>query len=210
MFIVNTEHPVAIDSPDHIKPWGTKRDNHSSQEFINEAMEFLNLDRAPKFMDIGCSGGALVKDWLQHTKQSIGIEGSDYSARNMRAEWWNLHNKNLFTCDATRPYQITFDGEPFKADLITAWEVMEHLHPDRLDTVFDNVYNHLEVGGCFMGTIHTEQDSPEGLELHIACFPKEKWYNEIVPTDKFEILDYPLKSYVRTTGGFYFCFKKRA
>ena len=35
-FRVETEYPIAFDSPDHLYPWGTKRDNHTSESFIHE------------------------------------------------------------------------------------------------------------------------------------------------------------------------------
>lgn len=46
-----TQHPVAIDSPDHIMPWGTATDNHTCHPLI-EAVERHFNGRKIKFMDI--------------------------------------------------------------------------------------------------------------------------------------------------------------
>ena len=98
MFRVETEFPIAFDSPDHLMPWGTKRDNHSSPSFIQESIAHFKMDRSVKFMDLGCSGGGLVKEWLTYTNFAIGLEGSDYSLKHKRASWPELYKRNLFTC----------------------------------------------------------------------------------------------------------------
>lgn len=208
MFRVETEFPIAFDSPDHLMPWGTKRDNHSSTSFITEVISYLGLDRKIKFMDLGCSGGGLVKEWLRYTKHSVGLEGSDYSLKHERAEWPTLYNKSLFTCDISRPYKVYYNDDNYKCNLISAWEVIEHIDPTRLDVFFKNIWDHLEDGGIFVGSGATESDMPEGVELHLSAFPKEKWINELIPTDMFEFEEYPIKSVVRTGCDFYFCLKK--
>ena len=207
MFRIETEYPIAFDSPDHIKPWGTKRDNHSDTRFILNSLNHINKTPA-RVMDLGCGGG-LIKEWLSYTECAIGLEGSDYSLKNNRAEWPELANKNLFTCDVSRPYQVYYNDEKYKCNMISAWEVIEHIHPDRLDVFFDNVWNHLDEGGIFLGSASDVPDSPEGLELHLSAFSQEKWENELIPLDKFEVISYPFDAYVRYGCSFYFCIRKR-
>ena len=127
MFRVETEFPIAFDSPDHLMPWGTKRDNHSSTSFIQESIAHFKMDRSVKFMDLGCSGGGLVKEWLTYTNFAIGLEGSDYSLKHKRASWPELYKRNLFTCDISRPYKVSYNSQVYKCDLISAWEVVEHI-----------------------------------------------------------------------------------
>ena len=70
MITLNTNHPVAYDSPDHICPWGTKRDNFTSEGFINETLKFHAQRGKDKinFLDLGCSGGQLVIDYIYQLK----------------------------------------------------------------------------------------------------------------------------------------------
>ena len=40
MITLETNNPVAIESPDHIFPWGTMRDNSTNEGFINEILAY--------------------------------------------------------------------------------------------------------------------------------------------------------------------------
>lgn len=73
---------------------------------------------------------------------------------------------------------LSIEVEQF--DLITAWEVLEHIKPERLGIVFENVINHLNpAGGIFQGTISLKADHPEGVELHQTLKPIDWWINEL-------------------------------
>ena len=176
MIKIITEHPVAYESPDHLYPWGTKRDNFTNENFVNEIDNYFN-NQSFNFLDLGCSGGQLVIDMLGlHDENiSIGLEGSDYSIKHQRANWPQYHNKNLFTCDITKPFNIVNDNINVKFNLITAWEVLEHIHPDDLDGVFQNIFNHLDDDGIFAGSINMGSDAPNGVELHLTRQPPSYW-----------------------------------
>jgi 2-polyprenyl-3-methyl-5-hydroxy-6-metoxy-1,4-benzoquinol methylase len=74
---VITEHKVATESPDHLFPWGTARDNTTDLGFIDEIENYFN--KKIKTLDIGCSGGQLTIDFHNRGHLAIGIEGSDFS-----------------------------------------------------------------------------------------------------------------------------------
>ena len=178
---VITDFPLAFDSPDHLFPWGTARDNTTDLGFIVEIEHYFK-NKKINMLDIGCSGGQLVVDFNRRGHKAIGIEGSDYSIKHNRANWPAYHNKLLFTCDASRPYKITEDdGSEIKFDLITAWETIEHIHPDTLDTFFQNIVNHMHQDSIFCGSIALNEDVIQGYVLHQSVFPAEKWMNEILP-----------------------------
>jgi SAM-dependent methyltransferase len=155
---VITDFPVAYDSPDHIYPWGTARDNTTDIGFIEEIESFFS-GRKIKVLDIGCSGGQLVIDFLKRGHDSIGIEGSDYSVKTNRANWPEYYNKNLFTCDATKKYEIVDqDNNTVKFDLITAWEVIEHIKEDDLELFFGNIIKHMKSDSIFCASIAPVED----------------------------------------------------
>ena len=81
---VITDYPVAYESKDHTEPWGTKGDNNTSLPYIEEIEKHFGGKKI-NFLDIGCSGGQLVVDLHNRGHKSIGIEGSDYSAKAGRA-----------------------------------------------------------------------------------------------------------------------------
>lgn len=201
---VITEYPIAYDSPDHTHPWGTMRDNHSNEFFIQEIEAYFG--RPFSALDIGCSGGLLIHDFHNRGNVAVGIEGSDYSAIHQRAEWPDLHNKNLFTCDASRDYSIQFadTNEIIKFDLITSWDVIEHIHPDRLDAFFQNAQKHLADEGIFVGSISTVSETSSGIQLHISQYPESYWESEFFPR-YFDSSPYPFVHAVRREpGSFHF------
>jgi cyclopropane fatty-acyl-phospholipid synthase-like methyltransferase len=103
------------------------------------------------------------------------LEGSDFSLKHRRANWAQLANTNLFTCDITQPFQVELGGQPVKFHLITSWEVMEHIETADLPQVFNNISNHLEPGGYFIASTTETSDMHEGLELHQTRWPNVQW-----------------------------------
>jgi 2-polyprenyl-3-methyl-5-hydroxy-6-metoxy-1,4-benzoquinol methylase len=155
MISVITKHTIAYDSPDHLLPWGTMRDNTTSPEFIEE-MENNFPKLKLNVMDLGCSGGQLAVDFHNRGHLAVGLEGSDYSIKHQRANWPEWYNKVLFTCDVAKEYQVNNNNEPILFDLITAWEVVEHIAPGDLQMFFNQVAKHLAPDGIFLASISTK------------------------------------------------------
>ena len=193
-FIVKTDCPIAWDSPDHLNPHGTKNDNHTSYAFIAD-IETAHTCRPLHFMDLGCAGGLLVHDMLRRGHIAIGLEGSDYSIQHQRAEWPSLHQKNLFTCDIGKSYDVILEcneeASPYQCDVITAWEVTEHIHPDCQVQFFENIRNHLKIGGHFYASIGLFPDVVRGINLHQSVFPKEKWDEILSSISGLKRIPYP-------------------
>ena len=196
---VVTEHKVAFDSPDHIAPCGTKLDNSTNRSFVlimDKLLrrEFPNMQL--KFLDLGCSGGQLVKDFRDLGYVSAGLEGSDYSLKHGRANWPLLAGRNLFTCDISKPFEIKSGEKIVKFNLITIWEVLEHIRAEELDTVFKNIIDHLEKGGYFIASTSAESSMSNGLELHQTRMSNQEWRNYIQERFKeLEPIDLGLKYY---------------
>lgn len=119
-----------------------------------------------------------------HPVTAVGLEGSDYSLARGRGGWNQDSGipNNLFTCDITKPFTlcssrvlkacqprqpycgpIFSDGislgqaqrtYPFRFDVVTAWEVMEHIaEGESLDCLVKNVLNHLMPDGIWMMSV---------------------------------------------------------
>lgn len=189
---IKTLFPVALDSPDHITPVGTKNDNNTNLKLIDEIENYFK--KSISFLDIGCSGGQFAVDFFERKHLSVGIEGSDYSVKYERANWPDYYGKVLFTCDASKEYFITDDKDHLIFfDCISSWEVIEHIHPNRLDQFFQNIKNHMNKDSIFIGTISLRTDVDK---LHQSVFPENVWKNEIL-YKHFDIYDYPFKEKVR-------------
>jgi 2-polyprenyl-3-methyl-5-hydroxy-6-metoxy-1,4-benzoquinol methylase len=173
-----TSHPVAFASPDHIAPKGTAVNNSTNKKFVLHMDAKLHREFSQPtlhVMDLGCSGGQMVVDFIQLGWLGVGLEGSDFSLKHRRANWAHYANTNLFTSDITKPFQVKLNHQPLKFHLITSWEVLEHIAAPDLDQVFQNIVNHLEPGGYFIGTTTETSDIHEGLELHQTRWPNAQW-----------------------------------
>jgi 2-polyprenyl-3-methyl-5-hydroxy-6-metoxy-1,4-benzoquinol methylase len=194
-----TDHPVAFESPDHIAPKGTAENNSTHKKFVLHMDAKLHREFPEpnlNVMDLGCSGGQMIADFMTLCWHGVGIEGSDYSLKHRRAHWATLANKNLFTGDITKPFQVKLNAQPAKFHLITAWEVMEHIATDDLPAVFDNVRHHLEVGGYFVASTTETSDIHEGIELHQTQWPNAQWRQFVAKRyPDLEYVDVGLKIY---------------
>ena len=199
-FKVITEYPIAYESLDHINPHGTARDNYTSIGLIDELEETFGPSNI-KIADIGCSGGQFVIDIYSRGNIAIGLEGSDYSLKRGRANWKEYANKLLFTCDATKPYKILKDNEPLLFNVISAWEVVEHIAFQDLPNFFKYINDNLEFGGIFIASISQVHDIVNGINLHQTVYDKDTWTNEIwgnvLHDTKLTVHEYPYKYYVR-------------
>jgi SAM-dependent methyltransferase len=176
---VRATREVAYESPDHLVPWGTKQDNSRNPRFNQKLRSlFLGTRRAIWVLDMGCSGGGFVKDCIDQGCGAVGLEGSDYSKRTRRAEWRTIP-EHLFTSDITAPFEIYGEfpgGEKRLAfDVITSWEVIEHIHERDLPAVAENVKKHLRPGGLWIMSVALCDDIVEGVNLHQTVRPKAWW-----------------------------------
>jgi 2-polyprenyl-3-methyl-5-hydroxy-6-metoxy-1,4-benzoquinol methylase len=200
VFTRETNYPVAFESPDHIAPKGTAVNNSTNKKFVLHMDAWLRCDFGEKadlrMMDLGCAGGQTVADFMTLCWQGVGLEGSDFSLKHRRANWAQLANTHLFTCDITKPFQLKLDGQPAGFHLITAWEVMEHIATPDLPQVFDNIVNHLEPGGCFIASTTETSDIHEGLELHQTQWTNPQWREWVAKRyPNLEYVDMGLKIY---------------
>jgi cyclopropane fatty-acyl-phospholipid synthase-like methyltransferase len=187
-----TDYPIAHESPDHIEPYGTKQDNCTSHEFIQQLEMYFG--RKISLLDLGCAGGQFVVDMLHNNNFAIGLEGSDYSIKHNRPNWPEFNNKNMFTCDISKPFSVVSDEfELLKFDCITAWDVLEHIPESRLSTVFTNILSHINIGGLFVGHIASWPDGP----YHVSLFNRSTWMNEIFPKQLKEVIPCPFTQWVR-------------
>ena len=113
-----------------------------------------------------------VKDFIDAGHDAIGIEGSDYSLRNKRAEWATIPD-HLTTADITKPFFIVTDGVTGQCDIITAWDVLEHIHENDLGVLIANIRNNLKTGGLFVASVATFEDHPH----HVTLKEKDWWIN---------------------------------
>jgi SAM-dependent methyltransferase len=174
---VVTDHPLALDSNDHLHPWGARRDDTTCPAFLKACeREFPHL---LSYLDLGCAGGGLVREFLDAGHYAIGIDGSDTPRKLGR---WDQYPDNFITADISRIFAL---GRKFS--VISAWEVMEHMFPERLPVLFANIRNHLTQGGIFVCSISLKPDVVNGIVYHQTVQSEDWWrkqfvLNGLVPT----------------------------
>ena len=181
-FIVETSKPVAYESKDHTNPRGTSSDN-SRNPLFNRKMAALYPDRSLRILDLGCAGGAFVKDCFDAGHIPIGLEGSDHNLKTKRAEWARIP-EHLFTADIVEPFSIhehDYDSKRlFQANIVTAWELMEHLKEADIPRLAANVMKHLAPGGIWIMSVADYPDIHEGINYHQTVQKKEWWIKRLL------------------------------
>jgi SAM-dependent methyltransferase len=167
--IVESSFPIAKESLDHINPSGTINDNTRKPRFVKACEQYMQQKLS--YLDLGCSGGGLVRNFLDYGHFSIGIEGSNLSFLEGRAEWSRIP-RHLFTADITKPFTIKSKNteKSYLFDIIGAWEVMEHLPEELLPSFCKNIVAHLDTDGIFIASV-----AMFPLPNHI-CLHEEAWW----------------------------------
>jgi len=193
--LILTDHPHPLDSPDYLRPWGAKNDDTHCPGFVEWVRE--SFGPHAKHLDLGCAGGGLVADMRDAGFYSIGIEGSEEPKRLGRPAWLK-YPEAFFHADIGKPF-----GFPdWRFDVISAWEVLEHIPESDLPVFFNNVWRHLVPGGAFVGTVSMNFDK----DYHQTVKPFE-WWRAVFLRERFELcLDLPESARARTDGGS-FCFR---
>ncbi len=170
-----SERRIAVDTDDHRFPRGTKIDNTRHPRFVRACEELFEFPI--KHMDLGCAGGGLVWDFTCRGHWSVGVEGSDYSLREQRAYWRTIPDR-LFTADIRYPFHFKDrEGQQVLFDVISAWELFEHIPEAQITGLLRNVISNLRPMGCLVASIATflDQDAATGAIYHNTVQSKEWW-----------------------------------
>lgn len=188
-FACLTEYPVAYDSPDHIHPVGTVADHTRHPRFIRACEDFFSDKKRLSFLDLGCSAGGIVLDAVLRGHIGVGLDGSGISRLQQRAEW-RLLRENLFTCDISKFFTLTQNGStPFMFNVVSAWEVLEHLTKEGVDGLFCNLNRHMHTGSILACSISQAEGgfTDDGIPLHQTIEPLV-WWEEIGGRHGFELM----------------------
>jgi predicted TPR repeat methyltransferase len=182
---IRTRYPIAVDSNDHLIPRGAlDQQGHEGIEFFAELR--VRYPEIKSILDLGTGTGAFVANGLADDYEICGIDGTD--AVDQTLPWAYYKNKVLFHADLRYSFTLGEEKEvyidefygpteyrvyPHKFDLITAWDVMEHLTEDTIGNTLDSITRHLVQQGYFMGTI--EFTNTDNELYHHLCKPREWW-----------------------------------
>lgn len=186
-FNITTGHPLAVDSTDHLE---LSNSNCVNENLVTEVIS--TIDKPFSILDFGCAGGSYIMEYLKRGFPAVGLDGTDQFPNGRQHEWPVYHNKNLFVCDASKPFTITNDGSPYRFDVITTFEFFEHIKLCDTDQLLRNMHNHITEDGFIFGSVST---SPDGGHRHPNIRPKEEWYESFGVY--FDVFPYPFTEKLR-------------
>lgn len=187
---LRTEFPTAEESLDTKVLWGAKYDNSTNKKFVDRIEEIIGRDSA--VLDLGCAGGQMIYDFYRIGWRAVGLEGSDYPKRARTGAWKHLADTHLFTCDITKPFALSC-----QFNLITAWEVLEHIEERDLPQLFRNIDDHLLPGGYFIASTTSAPDIQGGVDLHRTKLSNAEWSARLSAFLEPVTLDLKWYQYVR-------------
>ena len=181
-----TDNPVAYESADYKEPFGCKY-NNSTNELFNKKLYELKPSKPLYILDLGCAGGGFIKDCIDDGHIAFGIDGSDYAKINGLGEWKNIP-ESLDTADITKHFYFTGEitRNNINFDVITMWDVLEHIKPCDIHSVLDNIVYNIKQDGCVICSINVASkahaDSIHGKDWgdgmhHQNVQPPEYWDN---------------------------------
>ncbi len=172
---LKTDYPIAVGSYDHINPDSTTEGVSRPTFFVQNCISVLG--QKIKCLDVGSGAAGLVFEYAMNQVLAVGVDGSDFCRLN-RIGYWPLLPNNLFTCDITRPFSFLSrdDQTMIDYDVVTMWEVLEHIAEDDLPTLFSNVNRHLGSNSYFIGSISlVEYADSLGNPYHLTLRPRTWW-----------------------------------
>ena len=201
---IETAQPIAMQSADHKWPRGTIYDNSLNRRFNLKAYDYFRQKPELRLLDLGCAGGGLVRSFIEDGHFAVGVEGSDASRRLRSGEWDNVPY-HLFTADISEPFCVLDSrGEPLAFDIITAWDVLEHIPEEKLSGLIENIRRHLAPGGMFVSSIDMlpDGDLVTGAIYHVTLRPKSWWVERFAAAGLIEKSDHPfgVQDFVRGHG----------
>jgi hypothetical protein len=175
---LETIYPIALDSHDHISPDSTVEGVVRPTLFVQDCIRILGTEM--KGLDLGTGAAGIVFEFLMSGVMAIGVDGSNFCRQN-KVGYWPLIPHHLFTCDITKPFSfINADSQtPIEFDVITMWEVLEHLEAVSLKELFKNITLHLSDQGYFIGSVSLiEYTDANGNPYHVTLKPRQWWKAE--------------------------------
>ena len=128
----------------------------------------MNNNKTVKWLDIGCSTGYLIQELLDNEVQAYGIDISIVALREILLE---IRQKVTAGSIVYIPYKT----ETF--DVISAFDVIEHVHPQETELAFMELNRVLKTGGFIILTTPNSKHMGNWVYdlTHINVRPPEYW-----------------------------------
>ena len=145
----------------------SERITNKSKKHMMKYMKFLRKGSSLKMLDIGCGRGYYVRDALEEGINAYGIDVSTHALENALAEV-----KDRITFGSIT--EIPFGDEEF--DVMTAFDVIEHIHPKDTLNMMEEIRSLLKSDGIIIITTPNSNFGSWVFDLtHINVRPPKFW-----------------------------------
>jgi predicted TPR repeat methyltransferase len=197
-----TKHPIAMDSADYLDPYGSMH-NSSTNSLFNQHLYSL-FDHKISILDLGCAGGGFVEQCNKDEHYAVGIDGSDYPKKNNLHAWSRIPDK-LFTADITKVFNIMENNNFAYFDVITAWELLEHIPEKDINSFVFNVKCHLKHNGLFIVSINVASQAHAQSIYNTGWGITNKFHHRNIKCPKWwdkKLLEFGLIDDINIRSGF--------
>lgn len=145
----------------------SERITNKSKKHMMKYMKFLRKGSSLKMLDIGCGQGYYVRDAIEEGINAHGIDISTHAVDNALAEV-----RDRITCGSIT--KIPFPDEEF--DIMTAFDVIEHIHPKDTLNAVEEIRRVLKPDGIIIITTPNSNYGSWVFDLtHINVRPPKFW-----------------------------------
>ena len=157
--LISTDYKTLNQNLHSKKTYG--EENHSINYRIVKTIDAaIRIKMCKSVLDYGCGKGLLVKKLLNHFGQSLNVKGYD-------------------------PGIPEYDIQYSPADIVTCFDVLEHIEPENISAVLDDISNNtLGVFICIIDLLPAQKKLVDGRNAHLLIAPPGWWLDKLTHTFK--------------------------
>jgi SAM-dependent methyltransferase len=198
---------INIENPEFLNPRGARYDGISidPKSFINKSKKFFGKNYS--HLDLGCGSGSLIYYSREENIDAVGIDNI-LDQKSKYAFWLSKYKNAYLNTDITKDFQIYSKEEDAKFDLITLWEVFEHIEKQDLPILIKNIAKHMNKNSLLIGSVCTIRDENplKKSVYHKTVENKDWWISKFKENGicEFKDHDYYTEDMIRGNGIGYF------
>ena len=170
---------INIENPEFLNPRGARYDGISidPKSFINKSKKFFGKNYS--HLDLGCGSGSLIYYSREENIDAVGIDNI-LDQKSKYAFWLSKYKNAYLNTDITKDFQIYSKEEDAKFDLITLWEVFEHIEKQDLPILIKNIAKHMNKNSLLIGSVCTIRDeNPLKKSVYHKTVENKDWWRPL-------------------------------
>jgi len=147
-------------------------ENTTAQDIFNFIQQERLIQKGQVFCDIGASRGTLTALFQKAGYAAYAMDGSPFGLEN---SYLDVPYYTYVVVDFTKTDLTQFPSLHKQFELVTCFEMLEHIPTDKVDMVLKNIQY---ISKSMLCSVHVGQD---GSPNHINIQTLEWWFNKLQP-----------------------------